>query len=45
MTDEKAEMREHLDQTQLVSAIYRQLQKCDMNEEKTHYQCQKRVLL
>ena len=31
--DEKTEMRGHLDQTQLVSAIYRQLQKCEMNEE------------
>ena len=33
MIDEKTEMREHLDQTQLVSAIYKQLQKCEMNEE------------
>ena len=29
----QSEMRGHLDQTQLVSAIYRQLQKCEMNEE------------
>ena len=34
MIDKKIEMRGHLDQTQLVSAIYRQLQKCEMNEEK-----------
>ena len=33
MIDEKTEMREHLDQTQLVSTIYRQFQKCEMNEE------------
>ena len=26
-------MRGHLDQMQLVSAIYRQLEKCEMNEE------------
>ena len=30
--DGKSEMREHLDQTQLVSAIYRQLQKCEMKK-------------
>ena len=28
MTDEKTEIRGHLDQTQLASAIYRQFQKC-----------------
>ena len=33
MIDEKTEMRGHLDQPELVSAIYRQLQKCEMNEE------------
>ena len=33
MIDEKIEMRKHLDQTQLVSDIYKQLQKCEMNEE------------
>ena len=33
MIDEKTEMRGHLDQTQLVSAIYRQLHKCEINEE------------
>ena len=30
--DEKSEMRKHLDQTQLVSAIYRQLRKCEMKK-------------
>ena len=29
-------MRGHLDQPELVSAIYRQLQKCEMNEENEH---------
>ena len=33
MIDEKTETRGHLDQAQLVSAIYSQLQKCEMNEE------------
>ena len=33
MIGEKTEMRGYLDQTQLVSAIYRQLQKCEINEE------------
>ena len=33
MIDEKAKMRGNLDQMQLVSAIYRQLKKCAMNEE------------
>ena len=33
MIDEKTEMRGYLDQTGLVSAIYRDLQKCEMNEE------------
>ena len=31
MVDEKTEMMGHLDQPQLVSAIYRQLRKCEMN--------------
>ena len=34
MIDEKTEMREHLDQTQPMSAIYRQLQKCEINFKK-----------
>ena len=33
MVDEETEMRGHLGQPELVSAIYRQLQKCEMNEE------------
>ena len=33
MIDEKTEMRGHLDQPELVSAIYRRLQKCETNEE------------
>ena len=48
MVDEKTEMRGHLFKTEIVSAIYRQLQKYEMNEEnelainvRTRYQCQK----
>ena len=33
MIDEKTEMRGHLDQPELVSAIYRQLRKCEIDEE------------
>ena len=33
MIDEKTEMRGHLEQTQLVSTIDRQLHKCEINEE------------
>ena len=33
MIDEKTEMNGHLDERELVSAIYRQLQKCELNEE------------
>ena len=33
MIDGKIEMRRHLDQTELVSAIYRKLKRCEINEE------------
>ena len=33
MIDEKTEMRGHLGQPELVSAVYRQLENCEMKEK------------